>query len=145
MIDVRILITGSRAWLDSESIEAWLIQKVHEYTIDECKVTLVSGHCPTGVDKLGELIAKKLGWNIELHPADWNKYGKSAGFKRNQVMVDLGADMVLAFIKDESKGASHTASAAINAGLYTSIFSTKSTGFPYDIDIKEYNVRNGAY
>ena len=142
--DIRVLITGSRSWIDSDSIES-VLSEINEYSMGIDKVTLVSGHCPNGVDMLAENIAKKFCWDLELHPADWNKYGKSAGFKRNQEMVDLGANVVLAFIRNESNGASHTANAAINAGLYTRIFRTESTEFPYVIDEKEYNVIGGKY
>ena len=109
----RILITGSRTWTDVQFIKelfAWHPPK---------EVTLVSGNCPLGADAICEQIAKEFGWMLELHPADWKKHGKSAGFKRNKEMVDLGADKCYAFIKDGSKGATHTANLAEKAGIQT--------------------------
>lgn len=112
----RLLITGSRDWKDENAI---LEQFQLVYTKYGKEVTLVSGACSTGADRLCEMLAKTAGWIIETHPAEWDKYGKSAGYKRNQEMVDLGADACLAFIKNASKGATHTAEASIKAGIPT--------------------------
>lgn len=49
--------------------------------------TLVSGHCPTGADRIAENIARGWDWTVELHAADWNRHGKRAGFLRNAEMV----------------------------------------------------------
>ena len=40
-------------------------------------------------------------------PADWNKFGKSAGFIRNQQIVD-NSDIIIAFQLNKSKGTQDT-------------------------------------
>lgn len=98
----RILITGSRTW-DRPSV-------IH-YALDEAAEPgdiLVSGACPTGADAIAEAYWEGKG-PIERHPADWATHGKRAGFIRNAEMVYAGADVCLAFIRDESKGATMTA------------------------------------
>lgn len=105
---MRILITGSRNWNDEEVIKEALKDAFTGYA-----TTLVSGACPTGADAMCEKIAEEMGWTVERHPADWEKYKKKAGFIRNSFMVGLGADICYAFIRDGSRGASGTAELAL--------------------------------
>ena len=106
----RLLITGSRAWVDTQAIrDEFDIVQSHEGS----DVVLVSGACPDGADRMCEVLAKEYGWTLELHPLKWNSgpegtYNPQAGFERNKLMVDLGADFVLAFIMNDSGGATNT-------------------------------------
>lgn len=112
---MRILITGSRDWHDAGRIQ----RELGAY-LKHKDIVLVSGNCPSGADAYGEIYAEAYGWEIERYPADWHpngKYDKSAGFKRNATMVDTKPDICLAFIKDESKGATMTANLAEKAGI----------------------------
>lgn len=107
---MRILITGSRDWDDRQTIRDVL----GEY-LDG---VLVSGACPTGADRICEETWSAWGGKIERHPADWSR-GKRGGPERNKRMVDLGADVCLAFIRNHSVGASGTADLAEKAGIKT--------------------------
>ena len=42
-----------------------------------------------GADQLADVIARGLGWTPEAHPADWARYGRAAGYRRNAAMVAL--------------------------------------------------------
>lgn len=118
---MRILVTGSRDWEDWQELSFQLFKyasSTYEY------VTVVHGHCPTGADAMADYVGAELlgfmeitGVGVERHPADWDQYGKSAGFRRNAEMVNLGADICLAFIKNGSKGATMTADLAEKAGI----------------------------
>jgi hypothetical protein len=119
----RLLITGSRSWTDIAAIRAEFdIVREHEGT----DVILVSGNCPNGADKMCEDLAAEYGWQVELHPLDWKSgpegtYNPRAGFDRNELMVELGADFVLAFVKDNSGGAMNTVGHARKGGLPTKV------------------------
>lgn len=136
----RILVTGSRNWDDGLFIHATLGDAVPGRARD---VVVVHGMCNprdpvtgrpvpwvragrlpvqdqlrlAGADWHAELWAVLHGAVPERHAADWNAYGKPAGFRRNAEMVRLGADLCLAFIKDGSKGATHCAGLAEKAGI----------------------------
>lgn len=67
-----------------------------------------------GADHLGADFAENNDIPIRIFPAEWSKYGKSAGFIRNQMIVDA-CDMVLAFWDGESKGTQDTINKAKKA------------------------------
>lgn len=129
---MRVLVTGSRDWSDSNKIWSELETAYQDYFGSE-KFVVVHGYCPTGADKQADAWAR---WAIEdeyrsvvvePHPADWQGPRKrGAGFARNAEMVNLGADLCLAFIKDESNGATHCATLAQKAGIKTHIFRESS-------------------
>lgn len=114
---IRILITGSRIWIDRAWIAAELDRTVAE--LGDGPVTIVSGACPQGADRICEEYAATRGWIVERHRADWNTHSKAAGFIRNQAMVDLGADACLVFVRQASRGATHCGQAAERAGIPT--------------------------
>jgi YspA, cpYpsA-related SLOG family len=111
---VRILVTGSRDWDDWRTISLALI----DWADARSPVTIVQG-CAKGADYLAAQAARKLLWGVEDHPADWDKHGVSAGIIRNLEMVKAGADVCLAFIRNNSRGATHCADAAERAGIPT--------------------------
>jgi len=130
---MRVLVTGSRDWDDRDAIYRALHVEVMEkfgrkgYDDDGhfvdwlCpdNLTLVHGDCPTGADRIADDWALSHWIHVERHPAEWKKFGKPAGFIRNKEMVERGADLCLAFIKNNSRGAGMTADLAEKAGIKT--------------------------
>lgn len=98
---MRVIIAGSRDFTDYE-----LLKKVcDEHFSDDDTITIISGTA-RGADQLGERYATEKGYAIERFPAEWDKYGKSAGYRRNEEMARV-ADMLIAFWDGESRGTKH--------------------------------------
>jgi hypothetical protein len=114
---VRILVTGSREWTDWQLTSKALLDAT--LGVDWRKVTLVHGDCPSGLDRMADQLARSMGMTPEPHPADWDRHGRAAGPIRNQEMVDLGADICLAFFHPaaENRGTSDCAARAKRAGI----------------------------
>jgi hypothetical protein len=64
---------------------------------------IVSGGCPRGGDRFAEMIARKFNIPTLIHPAEWSKYGKSAGFKRNG-LIARDSDVLIACVAPDRKG-----------------------------------------
>ncbi len=129
---MRILVTGSRSWTDEKVILGALLEQWHTCGDDPELMTLVHG-AARGADSIAAGIADDWGWWVEPHPVSrttW-KYDRQAGFHRSQRMVDLGADVCLAFIAvcvkstchrprpHDSHGAADCADRADKAGIRT--------------------------
>ena len=74
-------------------------------------ITEVVSGTARGVDQLGELWAFENDIPVKRFPADWKKYGKSAGYKRNQQMAEY-ADALIAIWDGKSAGTGHMISIA---------------------------------
>lgn len=127
----RIVLTGSREWIDDMAIHRVL----NELLEIKGLVYLAHGAAP-GVDTTGKQ------WCITTHaknfttkpnpvamksfPAKWRVNGvfdRSAGLTRNEQMVrTVQPDLVIAFIRNNSRGATHCARFAIQHHFETFIF-----------------------
>lgn len=107
----RILVTVSRQWSDISTMREVLVKVYASHP----NGVLVHGDCPRG-DRLAANIWKTLGGTDEPWPADWSR-GRGSGFQRNALMVESNPSLVLAFIRDQSRGATHCYNLAVGAGL----------------------------
>ena len=87
---------------------------------------IVSG-CARGADTLGKKYANDHNIPVKKFPAEWNKYGRSAGYIRNTEMADY-ADILVAFWDGKSLGTKHMIDTATKKGLivYTIKYTRKS-------------------
>jgi hypothetical protein len=106
----RIIVTGGRSYDDAQA-------KVHVFSVlDEIHAEhgiemVMHGACGwklsdsrthirrfmRGADAMAHDWATEKMILVHPYPADWRTHGKGAGRSRNQAMVDVGADLVVAF------------------------------------------------
>jgi hypothetical protein len=111
---MKLAIVGSRDFNDYE-----YLKKVLEPIRD--KVSLIISGGAKGADTLGERYAKENNIPVQIFYPDWNKFGKSAGFKRNVDIVN-NCDAVVAFQINDSKGTQHTINIAKEKGKKVKVF-----------------------
>lgn len=82
-----------------------LIRVVEKY--DVClhrnDIRIIHGGCPTGVDAIAGVLARKLELECQVFPADWDKHGKAAGPIRNREMAQI-ADILVLLWDGKSRG-----------------------------------------
>jgi len=106
----KYAIVGSRDWPENQS--ETVIAYIKSLPM---KSVVVSGGA-RGVDTLAEEQALQSGLAVQIYKADWDKYGKSAGMRRNKDIVD-NADALVAFWCNQSKGTANSISRALKRGI----------------------------
>lgn len=98
---MKVIIAGSRDFNDYEKLK-----EVCDYMLSrQTDVEIVSG-VARGADILGEQYAKEKGHSLKQFPAEWDKFGKRAGYLRNEDMAKY-SDALIAFWDGKSKGTEH--------------------------------------
>lgn len=119
MTKIRVLVTGSRWWPDNGTVE----RELREYAVPGN--VLIHGGCPTGADAIADRYWRSQWLPIEVYPAEWQKYGKSAGPVRNQAMVNSKPDIVIGFLLHGSKGTADCLRRARGAHITTRVIELK--------------------
>lgn len=70
--------------------------------------TIVSGGCPKGGDRFAEVIARTFNVPIKIHPAEWEKFGRSAGFQRNGLIAADSDVLIACVVSDRTGGTEDT-------------------------------------
>jgi len=107
----KVIIAGGRMFNDYNSLKTNCNNILKQYS----NIEIVSG-AANGADQLGEKYARKRKYLIKRFPAEWDKYGKLAGRKRNKQMADY-ADVLIAFWDNKTKGTKHMIETARKNGL----------------------------
>ena len=97
---LKIGIVGSRNFNDYKLLKETLDEYIEDVFL------IVSGGAK-GADSLGEQWAKENNIKTLIHKPEWKKYGKSAGFVRNELIIN-DSDIVIAFWDGLSKGTKHS-------------------------------------
>lgn len=110
---MKVLCCGDRNWTDWQVIEREL-RGLGPLTV------IVEGDA-RGADRMCGHVARRLNYDVVPVPAQWERYGRAAGVKRNQQMLDEHPDIerVLAFHPDlaQSKGTADMVRRARAAGI----------------------------
>lgn len=108
----KVIVAGGRDFNNYRGLAASL-DHLLKNVIDD--IEIVCGMA-RGADRLGEQYAKERGYRIRYMPADWDTYGRSAGYKRNVQMAEY-ADALVAFWDGASSGTRHMIKTAQEKGL----------------------------
>lgn len=110
----KIIIAGGRDFMDYNLLKEKVNKILQEKKVTH-KIVIISG-CARGADTLGLRYASENAFDVEEYPADWNKYGKKAGYVRNVEMAE-NADALIAFWDGKSKGTKHMIDIATERNL----------------------------
>ncbi len=97
----RVVIAGCRDYSNYEEAKLYIdfcLSNIRK----ENNIIILSGHA-NGADLIGERYAKENGFKVEIYPANWKKYGRSAGPIRNRQMAEV-CDYVICFWDGKSRG-----------------------------------------
>jgi len=96
----RIIIIGSRRRNEPAD---WLLTESAFLNIYEKGDIVISGGCSKGGDYFAEIISARYEIPIVIFPANWEKFGKAAGFIRNTDIARNG-DVLIACVAPDRKG-----------------------------------------
>lgn len=115
-VERRVVICGSREWNEPAVIGRLLDALPKQGTV------VVSGGA-RGADRIAAALARRKNIPVEEYPADWDRFGKGAGYRRNEAMLGLDAvTHVFAFRKGQkSPGTDHMVRISRDAGLYVGV------------------------
>jgi len=116
---MKIIIAGSRN-ITKEDFQV----AVGKSELLKSATTIISGTA-RGADQFGEEWAKSQNLSIERYPADWEKYGKRAGYLRNCEMGQV-SDGCLCIWDGKSPGTKLMMNIARENGLFLEIYYTDS-------------------
>ena len=106
---MKIIIAGGRYFIPQKQHHIWLITKLKEIGCTEVICGMAKG-----ADTFGMMVALQNGFEVLRFYANWDKYGKSAGYKRNIEMAKV-ADACILF--PGGRGTGHVKNIAIKHRL----------------------------
>ena len=114
----KVVIAGSRGFSNYKLLKETCNNVLKEKRKTH-NIVVISGNAK-GADKAGEKYAVDEDFDLEIFPADWKKFGKSAGFRRNEQMAEV-ADGLIAFWDGKSHGTKHMIDIAKEKGIETRV------------------------
>lgn len=106
-----VIIAGTRSFQDYDL----LCRKCDVLFSVKKPTSIICGEA-RGADTLGRKYAEERGIPVQSFPADWDTYGKRAGYIRNEEMA-RHADALVAFWDGESRGTKNMICIASSSGI----------------------------
>lgn len=120
-----LIVVGSRDYNNYNEMS-----KILDFLLQNQKdknIVIVSGGAK-GADRFAEIYAQNHNYQIQIIKAEWNKYGKSAGYLRNKKMHEFIKDKphkgCVCFWNEKSKGTQHNFSLAKKYNIPLRVFSS---------------------
>lgn len=120
---MKLAISGSRNFSDLDFM-AKCVDDVIRILGEQCPITEVWSGGAKGADTLAKAVAQQLGLPFHEIKADWSKYGRAAGPRRNADLV-AECDILVAFPIGDSKGTRGCIQLARRAGKKVFVFESK--------------------
>jgi len=119
---MKVIVAGSRGWTDYDTVRSTL-----DIVTEGAKNLEVVSGTARGVDQMGERYASERGLPCTRFPAEWRRYGKRAGYLRNEQMADY-ADTLVAFWDGKSPGTEHMINLARSRNMTITVVYSKGAG-----------------
>lgn len=98
---MKLIIAGSRdMWIRTDE----LLDLIHQFKLSG--ITEIISGCASGIDSDGAEFAEMYNIPLKRFPAEWSKYGNSAGPRRNKQMAEY-ADALLLIWDGKSRGSAN--------------------------------------
>lgn len=124
MRELRVIVAGGRGlrdWFGVRPMFDEALDHVFSNAVERGdNITVISGTAH-GADRMGEQYAMTHHFKLERYPADWDRHGRAAGYKRNVKMAKVATHLV-AFWDGKSRGTRHMIRIALELGLTVRVF-----------------------
>lgn len=138
-----MLVAGSRGYNNYTEM-CQVLDFLLKNQIEQGKhIVIVSGGA-RGADALAEQYADEKGYEKHIMTADWNRYGKSAGYRRNEDMhlyISAPSDKkrgCVCFWDMQSSGTRHNFGLAKSYGTPIRVFDTVNHKFLTEEEVESY-------
>lgn len=115
---INIIVCGSRTFTNYSTLCAALDDFLQQFPNEQ--ICIVSG-CARGADALAIQYAEERNLQLLRFPANWKRYGRSAGMVRNGQMLNV-ADACFAFHDGESRGTAQMLRISRAKGIPTEVY-----------------------
>lgn len=138
-----LLVVGSRGYDNYSEMCEKLDFLLKNQIAQNRKIIIVSGGA-RGADELAERYADERGYEKHIMPADWEKYGRCAGYHRNNDMhlfISTPSDKkrgCICFWDMQSRGTRHSFKLAKDSGNPIQVFDTVNHRFLTDEEVHQY-------